>query len=345
MPQFAIMRCKKLTSMGSAAAALQHCYRERETPNADQARTPDNEHLVSTSTDQAMGVLRNRLPEKRRKDAVLAVEYVMTASPEWWSKAGKMDEVRFVEQSMAWLEGKYGKENVIAATVHRDELTPHVSAFVVPITADGRLSAKEFIGNKAKMTQDQTSFALSVEHLGLERGIEGSKARHQRVKSFYADINRGSDIPVFTEQELKAQKVQGDTFVQKLFNSAIETPFGITERLNEKIKKAVSPAIEKASMARLERLRADEMRRTAESKDRELKAVLKRLEPVERLFKGLSQAQARQVFDMLTSFREANQREIDERRQMDVRIRELERAKTVSVQFPDNSRNRGGPSR
>ena len=36
---FAIMRAKKLNSMGTVAAALQHCYRDRETPNADQERT------------------------------------------------------------------------------------------------------------------------------------------------------------------------------------------------------------------------------------------------------------------------------------------------------------------
>ena len=81
---FAIMRAKKLNSMGTVAAALQHCYRDRETPNADQERTPDNDHLAARSTDEAMGKLRERLPEKRRKDAVLAVEYVMSASPEWW---------------------------------------------------------------------------------------------------------------------------------------------------------------------------------------------------------------------------------------------------------------------
>ncbi|MES9125717.1 plasmid recombination protein, partial [Cutibacterium acnes] len=82
MAAYAIMRCKKLSGMGSVAAALQHCYRERETPNADAERTPDNEHRAATSTDAAMGRLRELLPEKRRKDAVLAVEYVMTASPE-----------------------------------------------------------------------------------------------------------------------------------------------------------------------------------------------------------------------------------------------------------------------
>ena len=82
---YAIMRAKKLANMGSVAASMQHCYRERNTHNADQERTPDNQHLVAKSTDEAMGKLRALLPEKRRKDAVLAVEYVMTASLEWFA--------------------------------------------------------------------------------------------------------------------------------------------------------------------------------------------------------------------------------------------------------------------
>ena len=84
---YAIMRAKKLANIGSVAASMQHCYRERETHNADKERTPDNQHLGAKNTDEAMGKLRALLPEKRRKDAVLAVEYVMTASPEWFAKA------------------------------------------------------------------------------------------------------------------------------------------------------------------------------------------------------------------------------------------------------------------
>ena len=81
--------------MGSVAASMQHCYRERNTHNADQERTPDNQHLVAKSTDEAMGKLRALLPEKRRKDAVLAVEYVMTASPEWFAQATPEQEQAF----------------------------------------------------------------------------------------------------------------------------------------------------------------------------------------------------------------------------------------------------------
>lgn len=344
MPNFAIMRCKKLTGMGNVAAALQHCYRDRETPNADQARTPDNEHLVNASTDQAMGALRDRLPEKRRKDAVLAIEYVMTASPAWWEKSEKMDENRFIRQSMSWLGAKYGLENIVAATVHRDELTPHISAFVVPITSDGRLSAKEFIGNKATMTQDQTRFAQAVSGLGLERGIEGSRATHQRVRTFYADLGREAITPAFTEDELKPQKVKGDTLVQKVFG-AVESPYGVVERLNEKISHAVAPALASAAAARLERRRADEMQKTVLAKDKELKAVQERVERVERLFKGLTKTQAEQVYAMLVGFQQENQREIDDRAQRNARTEEQRRSQATAVQPPKNDRGRSGPSR
>ncbi|MEL1211028.1 plasmid recombination protein, partial [Staphylococcus epidermidis] len=115
MAAYAIMRCKKLSGMGSVAAALQHCYRERETPNADAERTPDNEHRAATSTDAAMGRLRELLPEKRRKDAVLAVEYVMTASPEWWAKATPQQQAAFFDQAQGWLAAKYGADRIVTA--------------------------------------------------------------------------------------------------------------------------------------------------------------------------------------------------------------------------------------
>ena len=186
---FAIMRCKKLAKMGNVAASLKHAYRERETPNADASRTPDNDHWAAKSTDEAMGRLRELLPEKRRKDAVLAVEYVMTASPDWWKSASQEQQAAFFDQAHKWLANKYGADRIITASIHRDETSPHMTAFVVPLTQDGRLSAKEFIGNKAQMTRDQTTFAASVADLGLQRGIEGSKARHTRIQAFYEALS------------------------------------------------------------------------------------------------------------------------------------------------------------
>jgi len=183
------MRCTKLATGGSLAASLSHCYRERETHNADDARTPQNTHFGASSTADALTRMRDLWPEKRRKDAVLAVEYLFTASPEWWETTLPEQREEFFRRSVEWLKEKYGSDRVVTATVHRDETSPHLSAFVVPLTADGRLSAKEFVGNRRQLADDQTSFANKVADLGLNRGIEGSQATHETIASYYGKIN------------------------------------------------------------------------------------------------------------------------------------------------------------
>ncbi|WP_196779659.1 MobV family relaxase, partial [Malaciobacter mytili] len=203
--------------------------RERDTPNADPERLRHNMHMAARSTDEAMGKLREKLPEKRRKDAVLAIEYVLSASPEWWINADSGRKADFYQSSMDWLAEKYGRENILVSSIHLDEKTPHMSAFVVPITKDGRLSAKEFIGNRTKMSNDQSSYAEAVKHLGLVRGIEGSKATHKRIKAHYNAL--GQQIPVppeIREEDLKPQSEQGPGLLGKIgLRPMIETPLGV----------------------------------------------------------------------------------------------------------------------
>jgi hypothetical protein len=266
---YAIMRAKKLASMGAAAASMQHNFRERETPNADPNRTPENEHLAARSTDEAMGRLRELLPEKRRKDAVLAVEYVMTASPEWWKQASQAQQQVFFERSMGWLQAKYGAQNVVAATIQRDEKTPHLSAFVVPMTRDGRLSAKEFIGNRQKMRADQTSFAEQMRDLGLDRGIEGSKATHQRVKQFYGEINRSEP----GHAQLSPVTLTPRVLEKRFLTTTLEAPEQVATRITAAMQKHYTPAVEQAREARLQARRAREMARTAQTTSKELKVA------------------------------------------------------------------------
>lgn len=260
MPQFAIMRCKKLASMGSVAGALRHCYRERETPNADPERTPTNEHAAATSTDQAMGRMRALLPEKRRRDAVLAVEYLMTASPEWWQEASRKQQDEFFRRSRQWLADKYGADRIVTATIHRDETTPHLSAFVVPLTRDGRLSAREFVGGRQKMRDDQTSYAAAVADLGLSRGIEGSRARHQSIRDYYAALKR----PV-ADLALSAEDVTPRVLRKGFLSNLIEDPETVAQRLTETVQRAYAPAVEQARQAAQERRRADNAQKTAQT--------------------------------------------------------------------------------
>lgn len=316
MANYAIMRCKKLTGMGSVASALQHCYRERETPNADAERTPENYCSVSQSADEAIGKLRELLPEKRRKDAVLAVEYVMTASPEWWNEATPRQQAEFFARSEQWLENKYGKDRVVAAVVHRDEATPHLSAFVVPLTQDGRLSAKEFIGGRSKMRDDQSTYAESVKKLGLERGIEGSRATHQTVQHYYESINRGTRSQVSISPEALEPRV----LRKGIFTKDVEDQAAIAKRLSQAVNDGFAGTIAMASQSAQNAKRARDLQKTMDSQQ-------KRLQSVTEPFKGLSREQMTHILTMAQTFQQQNH-DREKQRQLEREQERQQRQKT-----------------
>jgi len=173
---------------------------------------------------------------------------------------------------MNWLADKYGKDNIIEATIHYDELTPHLTALVVPLK-DEKLNAFHYIGSRQKLRDDQTSYAKCVSHLGLERGIEGSKAQHKTVKQFYKELEtKDQNIPTIAPQELKPQKLKGETITEKLFG-AVETEYGVTVRLNQKIQQAVSPIASNVLNDRLKAQRLDSIERIATNSQNELQRI------------------------------------------------------------------------
>ncbi|MGP5706700.1 MobV family relaxase, partial [Psychrobacter namhaensis] len=175
---------------------LAHSYRTIETPNADPNLTFKNYHSVATP-EAVKQAIKNRLPEKRRSDAVLCIEYLITASPEWegW---GNSKEDEFFKRSAQWLMDKHGAENIAGMSIHRDVSTPHLVAYVVPIDQKGKLNCKDFLGGRAKLNKMQTDFANTVSDLGLTRGKEGSKAKHTSIKEYYHDINHARDFSIET---------------------------------------------------------------------------------------------------------------------------------------------------
>ena len=318
MAEYAIMRCKKLAKMGNVAASLKHAYRERETPNADASRTPDNEHRAASSTNEAMGRLRDLLPEKRRKDAVLAVEYVMTASPEWWKSASQEQQAAFFDRAHKWLADKYGADRIVTASIH-------MTAFVVPLTEDGRLSAKEFIGNKAQMSRDQTTFAAAVADLGLVRGIEGSKARHTRIQAFYEALERPPVGHVTISPEaLQPRAYKPEGIVERLgISKRVETQEAVADRLTKAVRQGYDPALQAAAGAREMREKAKQAQETARDLRQRLKPVLDALGPLNRDMQAKAAAIIKAVGEKLLT--EQRQKQAERQR--------------------DRSRDRGGYSR
>ena len=204
---YAILRTAKLKSFGEIGGSLSHNYRTRPTPNANPIRTPDNSHSVSKSY-LVMDGIKQRLPDKVRSNAVLCVEFLITASPEWDGWKNQEKEQEFFKRSVEWLEKRHGKENVIATSIHRDETTPHLIAYVVPIDQKGKLNARSFLGGRATLSKMQTEFHSKVKDLGLDRGLEGSKAEHKTIKEFYAELQE--PLPKSEKININIQRLDVD---------------------------------------------------------------------------------------------------------------------------------------
>ncbi|WP_334475537.1 MobV family relaxase, partial [Acinetobacter pittii] len=211
---YAILRTAKLKSFGEIGGSLSHNYRTRPTPNANPIRTPDNHHSASRP-DLVMDGIKQRLPDKVRSNAVLCLEFLITASPEWSGWQDQKQEADFFKRSVEWLEKRHGKENVIATSIHRDETTPHLIAYVVPIDQKGKLNAREFLGGRAKLSKMQTEFHSKVKDLGLDRGLEGSKAEHKTIKEFYAELQE--PLPKSEKININIQRLDVDNQPKSAF--------------------------------------------------------------------------------------------------------------------------------
>lgn len=188
---FAVLRTQKLKSGIAVRRSLAHAFRERETPNADASRTPENTHIGAADVDTALERFNARLPDKVRKNAVLAVEYLITASPEDMRGKSREEQDAYFRDGLDWLKRRHGAENVVYAGIHRDETTPHMYAYVVPLDRQGKLNCRSFLGGAQALSQMQTEFAQEVgQQHGLQRGIEGSKARHTSIQQYYSRVNQ-----------------------------------------------------------------------------------------------------------------------------------------------------------
>ncbi len=200
----AIFRCEKLKSLVSIKRSENHTARLQDTPNADLSKK--NYRLIGETgvclSELVQDKIKSNTKYKPRRDAVLCSELFLSASPEFFrpdnsSQAGEWEEEKmraFAEAATKWLKEKF-EDKCVRAELHLDESTPHIHAYVVPINNKTKqLSHKEMFwgdgkGGKIKMSGWQDSYAAALEELGIERGVKGSKAKHTKVKEYYAAVN------------------------------------------------------------------------------------------------------------------------------------------------------------
>lgn len=123
-----------------------------------------------------------------RKDANLCVEVIFTSDNEFFKKLSPEQERFYFEKSLEFLKDFAGEKNIISATVHKDETTPHLHAVFMPLTDDGRLNYKDFINTKYDLInlQDKYYEKMSEFFPELERGKSSSETlkKHLSVEQY-----------------------------------------------------------------------------------------------------------------------------------------------------------------
>ena len=154
-------------------------------PDIDTSRSHLNFHLVSPER-KYRAEAEKQIAEagcRTRSDSVRVVEVLVTASPEFF-KGKKKAEVRaYFNEALDFMQKHQSKDTIISAVVHMDEKTPHMHLCFVPLTEDKRLSAKEIVGNKKKLTwwQDEFWKHMVGKYPDLERGESASETGRTHI--------------------------------------------------------------------------------------------------------------------------------------------------------------------
>jgi len=186
--QYAILRFAKYKGpeIGHIEA---HNERAKEkyasNPDVDTSRCHLNFHLVAPERKYRAEAEKQIAAAgcRTRSDSVRVLEALVTASPEFF-KGKKRSEVKaYFTEALDFIQKHQSKDTIISAVVHMDEKTPHMHLCFVPLTEDKRLSAKEIVGNKKKLTwwQDEFWKHMVKKYPDLERGESASETGRTHI--------------------------------------------------------------------------------------------------------------------------------------------------------------------
>lgn len=249
---FVVLHMEK--AHGSDSGTTAHIERSIIPKNADPTRTHLNRRLIEypDRVKDRSAAIQRRLEEagltrKVGSNQVRAIRINVSATPEDMERIqreGRLNE--WCADNLRYFADTFGKENIVAAHLHMDEKTPHMHVTLVPIVKGERKRRKreeqakkryrkkpadsvrlcaDDIMSRLKLKSYQDSYAAAMAKYGLQRGIDGSEARHVSTQQYYRDIKRQT-------KELKAEVVelqeQKDTAREELTRTKKEIQ---TERL------------------------------------------------------------------------------------------------------------------
>ena len=263
---YVVLHLEKAKGTDSRMSA--HIERTVHPKNADRTRTHLNRELVQfpEGVRNRTQAIAHRIETAgiRRKvgtNQVKAIRVLLTGSNKDMKQMeadGQLDE--WCNDSLQWLRETYGERNLVSAVLHMDEKTPHIHATIVPIVTGERRKAKKEEQNgkkkyRKKSTQDvrlcaddvmarhklkhyQDTYAQAMGKYGLQRGIDGSLAKHISTMQYYKELVEQQDslqenIETLLGLEEEAQKrlkqVKGEINVQKMKGAAVNATTAIAD--------------------------------------------------------------------------------------------------------------------
>lgn len=200
MGGYVVARVEKLKGWAKIAAAGKHNTRETSPENADPSRKNLNDLRGHTTAEAILGDLRSQVaeveknsPKKIRKDAVLGLEYVFSFSPD--SDLTDAQKSQYFQSCLNLVRHRHGDGQVLSSVIHRDETTDHLHVLTSAVYVEGGrrgMSAKRYT-DKASLKKLQDQVGEIGNPLGLQRGIEGSKAHHKEISKWYREL-KGSSL-------------------------------------------------------------------------------------------------------------------------------------------------------
>ena len=308
---------------------------QADNPQIDPTRTRQNYNIIKRQRSYTQfindKIAALDLPTKVRKDAVLMCSFVVGSDRAFFKNLSAREQQQFFVGCTRFFAERYGEDNIISAVVHMDETTPHLHLNLIPVV-DGRLSAKTLFGRK-ELQSLQTDFHAAVgRKWNLQRGREGSQAKHLSTAEFKAKkiVEQASvqadrrlqnarlhanDVIALAntraDHKLQMAQSQSDELVAEAQSQADNAKVQAQEYLDGVIQSVES---EKAKPVPKRRRQAEEeiallrteneaLRQSKSIADRDRKDLFEQLQKAERAGKGKEQAY-KMVTDMLSAYPE-----------------------------------------
>ena len=253
---------------GTDSRMSAHIERTVHPKNADRTRTHLNRELVQfpegvRNRTQAIAHRIKTAGIRRKVSAnqVKAIRILLTGSNKDMKQMeaeGRIED--WCNDSLKWIRETYGEQNLVSAVLHMDEKTPHIHATVIPIvTGERRKAGQEEQNGKKKYRkknpQDvrlcaddvmarhrlkhyQDTYAQAMNKYGLQRGVDGSLAKHISTMQYYKQLVEQQDslqenienlLGLEEEAMKKLKQVKGEINVQKMKGAAVNATTAIAD--------------------------------------------------------------------------------------------------------------------